>query len=128
MLPKNKLRNARLSRLKIFDGENGGPFMQNVVRRYDAIPIAPKKTSSSTETQLETIEEETTKTNVTRQDDTPPLGTLGGRLPRVQFTPKVKPKKIKKKAPSPGQMKIFDSQGREWGRQKWKEASKRAAV
>lgn len=125
MLPKNKLRNARLSRLKIFDGEHAGPFMKNVVRRYDTIPIGPKKptvnTTEAPAAQLETIEEEASSKHSTRLNDTPALGTLGGRLPRNQFTPKVKPRKVKRRHPT--QMKIFDSQGRQWGRQKWKESS-----
>lgn len=35
MLPKNTLRDRRLERLKIFDGEEN-PYAQNVVRRYEA--------------------------------------------------------------------------------------------
>jgi hypothetical protein len=130
MLPKNKLRNARLSRLKIFDGEHAGTFMRNVVRRYDAIPLPTKtplaKSDNSSEAQLETIqEEETLNTPSTRTNDTPVLGTLGGRLPRGQFTPKVKPRKIKRRHPVPGTMKIYDAEGRQWGRQKWKETGDR---
>lgn len=34
MLPKNKLRDRRLARLKIFAGEEN-PFAANIARRYD---------------------------------------------------------------------------------------------
>src|SRR2546423_3336353 len=132
MLPKNKLRNARLSRLKIYDGEHAGPFMRNIVRRYDAIPLPTKapsaKTAKAPDALLETIEEETLTIPSTRTNDTPALGSLGGRLPRAQFTPKVKPRKIKRRHPAPGMMKIYDSQGRQWGRQKWKETGDRVSL
>lgn len=39
MLPKNKLRDRRLSRLKIFAGVHN-PYEQNISRRYDvATPV-----------------------------------------------------------------------------------------
>lgn len=34
MLPKNKLRDRRLERLKIFAGDHN-PYAQNIARRYD---------------------------------------------------------------------------------------------
>jgi hypothetical protein len=106
--------------------------MQNVARRYDAIPIGPKKLSSKTEkspdAQLETIvEEETSQRKSTRQDDTPPLGSLGGRLPRSQSTHKVKPRKIKRRQAPPGTLKIYDSQGREVSRP-WKRVLETPAI
>ena len=129
MLPKNKLRNIRLSRLKIFEEDNAGAVMKNVIRRFDNIVISsqPKKTPNNT------AEEGTTKllkealadkkpvTKAQRQDDTPPLGSLGGLKPIALSKPKVKPPKARRKKPAPGLMKIFDPQGRQWGRQKWKE-------
>lgn len=36
MLPKNKLRERRLARLRIFEGAETGPFGANVVRRFDS--------------------------------------------------------------------------------------------
>ena len=35
MLPKNKLRQRRLDRLRIFPGEDMGPFKNNIVRRFE---------------------------------------------------------------------------------------------
>ncbi|SOV08324.1 probable MRPL23 - mitochondrial ribosomal protein, large subunit [Ustilago sp. UG-2017a] len=45
MLPKNTLRDRRLERLKIFDGEEH-PYAQNVIKRYDA-PAAGTKIDAS---------------------------------------------------------------------------------
>jgi hypothetical protein len=130
MLPKNKLRNARLSRLKIFEEAHAGSFMRNVVRRYDNIAIPPPIKKFTKKTAAETVEEVSTtrNTKAVRQDDTPPLGSLGGQLPKALYVPKVKPPKVNKKKPAPGQMKIFDSQGRQWGRRKWKEEEVKAKV
>jgi hypothetical protein len=41
MLPKNKLRERRLARLRIFEGPDAGPFAQNVLRRNDASNPSP---------------------------------------------------------------------------------------
>ncbi|PWN19121.1 putative MRPL23-mitochondrial ribosomal protein, large subunit [Microstroma glucosiphilum] len=46
MLPKNKLRDRRLERLKIFIGDEN-PYAQNISRRYD-VPSAPQVSSSTT--------------------------------------------------------------------------------
>lgn len=105
--------------------------MKNIVRRFDAIPL-PTKTPSPQitkvpEVRLEPIDE-TSNTKSTRTNDTPILGSLGGRLPRAEFTPKVKPRKIKRRHPTPGMMKIYDSEGRQWGRQKWKETGDRNSL
>jgi hypothetical protein len=139
MLPKNKLRNARLSRLKIFEEEHAGAFMKNVVRRYDNIVIpSTKQVSAKTLKKVEANEVESlvkdaprTKdaprmNRALRQDDTPPLGSLGGQLPKSLVVPKIKAPKVNRKKPAPGQMKIFDSQGRQWGRRKWKEEEEKA--
>ncbi|KAK0547664.1 54S ribosomal protein L23, mitochondrial [Tilletia horrida] len=40
MLPKNKLRQRRLDRLKIFPGEEH-PYTSNIARRYDLGDVAP---------------------------------------------------------------------------------------
>ena len=123
MLPKNKLRNFRLERLKIFEDDKAGPYMRNVVRRYDNIALAtpsekgPDIAEATTKSQLVAA----LSTRATRQNDTPPVGSLGGLKPR-SYVPKPKAPKLKrKKKPGTGLMKIFDSQGREWGRPKWKE-------
>jgi hypothetical protein len=90
-------------------------------------PHPSKRTSPQTVEDLTTnvIKEALTDavlaTKAKRQDDTPPLGSLGGLKPITMYKPKVKTPKVKKKKPAPGTMKIFDSQGRQWGRQKWKE-------
>jgi hypothetical protein len=109
--------------------------MRNVVRRYDTIAIPPPiktstKNTKEVKTTAETVEEISTtrSTKAVRQDDTPPLGSLGGQLPIALYVPKVKPPKVNKKKPAPGQMKIFDSQGRQWGRRKWKEQEVTAKV
>ncbi|CAO1614822.1 unnamed protein product [Parajaminaea phylloscopi] len=48
MLPKNKLRDRRLERLKIFAGEHN-PYEQNIARRYDvASPISSALASAAT--------------------------------------------------------------------------------
>lgn len=129
MLPKNKLRNIRLSRLKIFEEDNAGAVMKNVIRRFDniMIPSQPKKTPNNTAEEgttnllKEALADKKPVTKPQRQDDTPPLGSLGGLKPIALSKPKVKPPKVRRKKPAPGLMKIFDSEGREWG-QKWKEA------
>jgi hypothetical protein len=124
MLPKNKLRNARLSRLKIFEEEHAGPFMTNVVRRYDAIVIPSTKQAS---VKTEPLVKDAPRMNrALRQDDTPSLGSLGGQLPKALVVPKFKAPKVNRKKPAPGQMKIFDSQGRQWGRRIWKEEETKA--
>jgi hypothetical protein len=129
MLPKNKLRNVRLSRLKIFEEDNAGAVMKNVIRRFDniMIPSPPKKTPNNTAEEGTTsllkasLADKTSATKPQRQDDTPPLGSLGGLKPIALSKPKVKPAKARRKKPAPGLMKIFDSEGRQWGHQKWKE-------
>jgi hypothetical protein len=133
MLPKNKLRNARLSRLKIFEEEHAGAFMKNVVRRYDAIVIPSAKQASATTSKIvevnkvEALVKDAPRMNkALRQDDTPPLGSLGGQLPKALVVPKIKAPKVNRKKPAPGQMKIFDSKGRQWGRRKWKEVEAKA--
>ena len=131
MLPKNKLRNIRLSRLKIFEEEHAGAVMKNVIRRFDTIviPSKSKKTSNTTAEELTTnvlkdaLADNKPVTKAQRQDDTPPLGSLGGLKPIAMSKPKVKPPKVRRKKPAPGLMKIFDTQGRQWGQQKWKETS-----
>jgi len=129
MLPKNKLRNIRLSRLKIFEDDHAGAVMKNVIRRFDniVIPSQPKKTPNKPAEEVTTnllkegLADKKPATKAQRQDDTPPLGSLGGLKPIALSKPKVKPPKVRRKKPAPGLMKIFDSQGRQWGRQKWKE-------
>jgi hypothetical protein len=137
MLPKNKLRNIRLSRLKIFEEGNAGPFMANVIQRYDNIVIPPhpkKKTLDQPPEEVTTnllkdaLPDAVTSTKAKRQDDTPALGSLGGLKPLTIYTPKVKVPKVRNKKPAPGMMKIFDSQGRQWGRQKWKETDKKSKI
>jgi len=123
MLPKNKLRNARLNRLRIYEEGPVGSVMKNVTRRFDSMSIAspePKDVAKDAENMAS--ESNVVKiTKALRQDDTPPLGSLGGQLPKAAFVPKVKAEKVKRNKPAPGQMKIFDAEGREWGRRKWKE-------
>ena len=55
MLPKNKLRERRLERLRIFEGEDIGAFKHNILKRWEdgtlhtAHPItkrAPSNTSA----------------------------------------------------------------------------------
>lgn len=122
MLPKNKLRNARLNRLRIFEEGPIGSVMKNVIRRFDSMAISsPKKATKETAGIQAEVDNLTKPTKAVRQDDTPPLGSLGGQLPKALYVPKIKAPKIKRRRPAPGQMKIFDSQGREWGRRKWKE-------
>jgi hypothetical protein len=127
MLPKNKLRNIRLSRLKVFEEDHAGAVMKNVIRRFDnmVIPSHPNKTAGAVTTNLlkEALADKKPATKAQRQDDTPPLGSLGGLKPIALSKPKVKPPKARRKKPAPGLMKIFDSQGRQWGRQKWKETN-----
>jgi len=50
MLPKNKLRDRRLERLRIFEGDDMGVFKDNIVRRWDeetARRVASETSSSS---------------------------------------------------------------------------------
>lgn len=127
----------RLSRLKIFEEDNAGPFMTNVIRRYDTMVIPPhpkKKISSQTAEEVTTnllkdeLADRVFSTKAKRQDDTPPLGSLGGLKPITMYKPKVKVPKVKKRKPAPGTMKILDSQGRQWGRQKWKETDSKGKI
>ena len=93
--------------------------------RFDTIviPSKSKKTSNTTNVLKDALADNKPVTKAQRQDDTPPLGSLGGLKPIAMSKPKVKPPKVRRKKPAPGLMKIFDSQGRQWGRQKWKERS-----
>ena len=121
MLPKNKLRNVRLERLKIFEEGPKGIAMTNVMRRYDQIAIAPKKGDTTSVNAEEGMENVIRATKAMRMEDTPPLGSLGGQQPMALHVPKVKAPKVKRRKPAPDEMKIFDEQGRQWGRRKWKE-------
>jgi len=48
MLPKNKLRDRRLERLRIFEGDDMGVFKANIVKRWDeARKMEEEKTSSN---------------------------------------------------------------------------------
>src|SRR5437762_6305034 len=103
--------------------------MKNVIRRYDTItipshskknPVIETAEDTSTTRQLLLADPVPTK-KARRQDDTPPLGSLGGWKPRALAKVKVKPPKVKKKRTPPGLMKIYDSEGREWGRPLWRE-------
>ena len=96
--------------------------MKNVIKRFDSIAISPKKIEAPK------VEVEQVTTKAVRQDDTPPLGSLGGQLPKALYVPKVKAPKIKRKKLAPGQMKIFDSEGREWGRRNWKEVPSETTI
>jgi hypothetical protein len=119
MLPKNKLRDRRLERLKIFDGEETGSCMRNVVKRFDNVAISPPKATTLEATAEPATEvEDKVIRRATRQDDTPPLGSLGGQLPKALYVPKVKVVKVKEKKPAPGQMRLFDSEGKEWVRRR----------
>ena len=111
--------------------------MKNVIRRYDNMVIPPhprKETSLQTGEVVtanllkEALTDTVSVTKARRQDDTPPLGSLGGLKPITMYTPKVKTPKVKKKKPAPGTMKIFDSQGRQWGPQKWKETESNSEI
>jgi len=42
MLPKNKLRERRLERLRIFPSEDMGIFQHNVVKRWEDGTLIPK--------------------------------------------------------------------------------------
>ena len=131
MLPKNKLRNIRLARLRIFEDDKApeaGALLKNCVRRFDSIVIPSmskidlyKPTEQATELKKE-ISEPILLTKATRQDDKPPLGSLGGLQPKVTYVPKVKAPKGKRKKPAPGVMKIFDAQGRKLPTPKWKQS------
>lgn len=41
MLPKNKLRERRLERLRIFPGEDMGIFQHNIVKRWEDGTLTP---------------------------------------------------------------------------------------
>lgn len=41
MLPKNKLRERRLERLRIFPDDNMGVFQHNIVKRWEDGTLAP---------------------------------------------------------------------------------------
>jgi hypothetical protein len=119
MLPKNKLRDRRLERLKIFEGKETGSCMRNVVKRFDNIAISsPKAEIPEAMAEAATEVEDKLIRRATRQDDTPPLGSLGGQLPKALYVPKVKVVKVKEKKPAPGQMRLFDSEGKEWVRRR----------
>jgi len=132
MLPKNKLRRPRLSRLHIYDLENAGNMMRNVVRRYDDMVIPQRiKAKTAGEELKDQLPPQLggppiPSSKAKRMSDTPPLGSLGGFQPKALWRPRIKPPKVKKRKPTPGLMKIYDSEGREWGRQKWKEAKAKA--
>lgn len=56
MLPKNKLRERRLERLRIFPDENMGVFQHNIVKRWEdgtltSTPQNASKVSATTSTQ-----------------------------------------------------------------------------
>lgn len=97
------------------------------MHRYDGIviPTNPKGSSSKTTTEEPTtvilpgqVTDKLPLTKALRVDDTPPLGSLGGLQPHTTYVPKVKPVKVKKKKLAPGLMKIYDSEGKEWGRRR----------
>ena len=48
MLPKNKLRERRLERLRIFPDEDTGIFQHNIVKRWEdgTLTSTPQKTPS----------------------------------------------------------------------------------
>jgi len=130
MLPKNKLRRPRLARLKIFDLEDAGPVIRNVLRRYDDMVILQRTKSKVAGGAVEEAKEPLPpqlggppipSSKAKRISDTPALGSLGGFQPQALYRPRIKPRKVKKRKATPGVMKIYDAQGREWGRQKWKE-------
>jgi large subunit ribosomal protein L13 len=55
MLPKNKLRERRLERLRIFPEEDIGIFQHNIVKRWEdgtftSTPQKPSKVSATTST------------------------------------------------------------------------------
>jgi hypothetical protein len=118
MLPKNKLQQPRLQRLTIYDDRQAGPPMRQVLKRYDNILVG-KKNSTTEEVPAPLLRDPICLTKVRHQDDTPPLGSLGGILPRAMARPKVKPPKVKKEKLQPIKMKIFDEEGKEWGRPLW---------
>jgi hypothetical protein len=93
--------------------------MKNVIRRFDSIAISRKE--SATTADADGLHRIIKATKALRMDDTPPVGSLGGQQPKALYVPKVKPPKKKRRKPAPGLMRIFDNQGREWGRRKWKE-------
>jgi hypothetical protein len=49
MLPKNKLRERRLARLRIFEDSEAGPFAQNTLKRFDATDSPFKAVAPSAE-------------------------------------------------------------------------------
>lgn len=48
MLPKNKLRERRLERLRIFPGEDMGIFQHNIVKRWEDGTLTPTPQPAST--------------------------------------------------------------------------------
>jgi hypothetical protein len=118
MLPKNKLQRLRLERLTIYEDRQAGPTIRHVLKRYDNIVIG-KKNSTVEEAPVPLLRDPICLTKARRQDDTPPLGSLGGILPRALARPKVKPPKVKKEKPVPSKMKLLDEEGKEWGRPLW---------
>lgn len=42
MLPKNKLRERRLERLRIFEGEDMGVFKHNILKRWEDGTLPPR--------------------------------------------------------------------------------------
>jgi hypothetical protein len=115
MLPKNKLRRKRLDRLRVFDDTNTGGVLKNAIKRYDNIVVP-----SATPVLEDLPPHQVPSTSVKTQDDTPPLGSLGGLKPSYMYTPKVKKVKEKKKKTPPGEMKIFNEEGKEVGIAHWK--------
>jgi hypothetical protein len=92
--------------------------MRQVLKRYDNILIG-KKNSPTEEVPAPLLRDPICLTKARRQDDTPPLGSLGGILPRALARPKVKPPKVKKRKPVLSKLKLFDEEGKEWGRPLW---------
>jgi hypothetical protein len=131
MLPKNKLRIRRLERLRIFEGDQAGHCIRNVVKRFDDIAISPPKQKTTESVVAEDVTLEVankTRRRATRQNDTPPLGSLGGQLPKALYRPKPKAIKVKVQKPNPGRQRIFDSEGKEWGRRKPSKTTANIAV
>jgi hypothetical protein len=122
MLPKNKLRRKRLERLRVFDDTNTGGLLKNAIKRYDNIVIPSKNVPID-----KLLPHEVPSTTARLQDDTPPLGSLGGLKPSYMYTPKVKKVKEKKKKTPPGEMKIFDEDGKEVGIAHWKKKKAKSA-
>jgi hypothetical protein len=125
MLPKNKLRRKRLDRLQVFDDTNTGGLLKNAIKRYDNV-VVPSMIPVPEDLPSHLIP----STSVKMQDDTPPLGSLSGLKPSYRYKPKVKKVKEKKKKTPPGEMKIFNEEGKEVGIAHWKnkKASKAESI